>query len=273
VTDGALHRVHVIDTLGRYVAGFGRKGQGPGEFALPHAVAVGGGRIFVSDLSLPRVQIFDMDGEYTGRVDLRDPECLPGSVIRLAGLSDGVVGLQRCLVDSTFAHRLVHLGPAGDVSAVHVTVPEPTSAFLPAPVLASDGARTVAVGDGQQGCLTVFELGESGRVVCPRVARRPISDQRRERMERLLDRPRSPLRTRVPDSLPAFDDVALDSVIFVHRPTETGAGAWFRSSDGFRAPGVPHPAEVRTIRRRGRHLNVMEATLGIMISLDPGAGR
>ncbi len=50
---------------GKFIKAWGKKGSGPGEFDVPHAIAVdSSGRVFVGDRSNNRIQIFDQDGKY-----------------------------------------------------------------------------------------------------------------------------------------------------------------------------------------------------------------
>jgi DNA-binding beta-propeller fold protein YncE len=50
---------------GKFIKAWGKKGSGPGEFNLPHAVAIDSrGRVFVADRSNNRIQIFDQDGNF-----------------------------------------------------------------------------------------------------------------------------------------------------------------------------------------------------------------
>ena len=50
---------------GTFVAAWGKKGSGPGEFDTPHAIALDSrGRIFVGDRGNNRIQIFDGEGKY-----------------------------------------------------------------------------------------------------------------------------------------------------------------------------------------------------------------
>ena len=58
-------RVVKFDAAGRYVFEWGTKGSGPGQFNLPHAIAVYvSGRILVCDRSNARLQVFDVAGKY-----------------------------------------------------------------------------------------------------------------------------------------------------------------------------------------------------------------
>jgi peptidylamidoglycolate lyase len=71
--DGAVYvadgygnsRVVQFTPEGRYVREWGRKGTGPGEFAVPHSIAVDReGHVYVADRGNARVQIFDAAGKF-----------------------------------------------------------------------------------------------------------------------------------------------------------------------------------------------------------------
>ena len=66
VTDGYGNaRVLRYSRDGKLVAQWGKKGTGPGEFNLPHAVCLDAkGRLYVGDRENERVQVFDADGEF-----------------------------------------------------------------------------------------------------------------------------------------------------------------------------------------------------------------
>jgi DNA-binding beta-propeller fold protein YncE len=68
VTDGYRNaRVHRFTCDGKLLASWGTPGKGPGQFHLPHSIAIGeGGRLFVADRSNKRIQILTPDGEYLG---------------------------------------------------------------------------------------------------------------------------------------------------------------------------------------------------------------
>ena len=58
-------RVHIFSPKGELVRSWGEPGSGPGEFHLPHGIAVAAdGRVFVCDREADRIQIFSPDGEY-----------------------------------------------------------------------------------------------------------------------------------------------------------------------------------------------------------------
>ena len=50
---------------GKFIKDWGKTGKGPGEFDVPHALAMdSSGRLFVADRSNNRIQIFDQDGKF-----------------------------------------------------------------------------------------------------------------------------------------------------------------------------------------------------------------
>jgi hypothetical protein len=68
-------RVHQFSPTGQLKRSWGTPGQGPGEFFLPHGIAVAtDGRVFVCDRENDRIQIFSPDGEYLSEwTDTRRP--------------------------------------------------------------------------------------------------------------------------------------------------------------------------------------------------------
>lgn len=66
VTDGyGNSRVHRFDREGRLLASWGETGTGPGEFHVPHSIAIDAqGRLLVSDRENDRIQLFDRDGRH-----------------------------------------------------------------------------------------------------------------------------------------------------------------------------------------------------------------
>jgi sugar lactone lactonase YvrE len=66
VADGHVNaRIVKFDKDGRFIKAWGKKGEGPGEFNLPHTLVIDSrGRLLVGDRSNNRIQIFDQDGTF-----------------------------------------------------------------------------------------------------------------------------------------------------------------------------------------------------------------
>ena len=66
ITDGYGNaRVHVFSADGRLLRSWGEPGSGPGQFHLPHGIAVDDrGTVYVADRENSRIQIFTSAGEY-----------------------------------------------------------------------------------------------------------------------------------------------------------------------------------------------------------------
>lgn len=64
VTDGyGNRRVVHLDKHGKYVKSWGEYGSGPGQFVLPHAIAMdSAGLLYVADRNSGRIEIFDQQG-------------------------------------------------------------------------------------------------------------------------------------------------------------------------------------------------------------------
>lgn len=58
-------RVHCFNADGRLIRSWGEPGTGPGQFNLPHGIAVAAdGRVLVADRENDRIQFFSPTGEY-----------------------------------------------------------------------------------------------------------------------------------------------------------------------------------------------------------------
>lgn len=58
-------RIVKFDKNGKFLKSWGRKGMGPGEFDVPHALAMDSeGRLYVADRQNNRIQIFDQNGKF-----------------------------------------------------------------------------------------------------------------------------------------------------------------------------------------------------------------
>jgi streptogramin lyase len=66
IADGYVNsRIVQFDKTGKFKKAWGKLGTAPGEFSVPHGIAIDSkGRIYVTDRNNGRVQIFDRDGKY-----------------------------------------------------------------------------------------------------------------------------------------------------------------------------------------------------------------
>jgi sugar lactone lactonase YvrE len=66
VSDGYGNaRIVHFDKEGKYVYEWGELGHGPGQFSIPHAIALDGkGRLYVADRNNVRIQVFDQKGKF-----------------------------------------------------------------------------------------------------------------------------------------------------------------------------------------------------------------
>lgn len=71
VIDGHWNnRIVKFDKAGRYLKEWGQRGDGPGEFNLPHTAVIDQrGRLLVGDRGNHRIQIFDQEGNYISEWD------------------------------------------------------------------------------------------------------------------------------------------------------------------------------------------------------------
>jgi DNA-binding beta-propeller fold protein YncE len=66
ISDGyGNSRVVKFDKTGKFLARWGTKGKGDGQFNLPHAIRINAaGEVLVADRENQRIQVFDQDGKY-----------------------------------------------------------------------------------------------------------------------------------------------------------------------------------------------------------------
>jgi len=74
VTDGEGNsRVLKFNKYGNVLFGWGMKGSGPGQFDLPHSIAIDGDLVYVGDRENARIQIFDRNGRFLREWKLGHP--------------------------------------------------------------------------------------------------------------------------------------------------------------------------------------------------------
>ena len=75
ISDGCVNsRVAKYDNTGTWVKSWGKRGYGPGEFNLPHNIAVDSNdRVCVADRANGRIQVFDNNGNFLKKIVINVP--------------------------------------------------------------------------------------------------------------------------------------------------------------------------------------------------------
>jgi DNA-binding beta-propeller fold protein YncE len=93
VADGEGNsRVLKFNKYGNVLLGWGMKGDGPGQFNLPHSIAIDGDLVYVGDRENARIQIFDLNGRYFGEWKLGHPYGLFITPDHSIYMSDAIAG-------------------------------------------------------------------------------------------------------------------------------------------------------------------------------------
>lgn len=73
VTDAMDYSLKKFGADGKLLQRAGRKGQGPGEFLAPRLLARSDDHLFVTDQSIPGIQVFDHDLNFVRRIPIKIP--------------------------------------------------------------------------------------------------------------------------------------------------------------------------------------------------------
>jgi len=75
ISDGYINsRVAKVDKDGNWIKSWGDRGNGPGQFATPHAIATDAeGNVYVADRGNHRIQVFDNDGNFLRQIVIDVP--------------------------------------------------------------------------------------------------------------------------------------------------------------------------------------------------------
>src|SRR5262252_5642048 len=93
VTDGyGNSRVLKFDKHGNVLLGWGMKGNGPGQFDLPHTIVINGDLVYVGDRENARIQVFDTNGKYLQQWKLGHPYSLVLGTDHVLYMSDAEAG-------------------------------------------------------------------------------------------------------------------------------------------------------------------------------------
>ena len=142
VLDGQAHHVRAFDADGAHLATLGGKGEGPGEFAFPEAIAVlPDGRLLVRDPGNMRVQVFDLDAGETDEWAYNS-----GNLYNLGSplYTDARGRTFLTIMDPSrdlmsWARVVIVLGPGGEHQD---TLPEPTADYERV-VVTAEGASAI----------------------------------------------------------------------------------------------------------------------------------
>ena len=227
VVDRKGNRIHILDSLGTRVSGFGREGGGPGEFRRPLHIAAADDRVYVSELTIPDVSVFDTTGVFIKRLNSERP-CGPSGIVAMNALGSELIVLRQCLEATRVRYQIEH--SVGDHLVVWNLLADTaglSQAGLPLltfPLFAADSNRVV-LSVGAEQCLEVVRradgvrersrcLSDIPRVVIPPDERAGLVARFGKRME-------------VPDSLPrARRILLLDSLLFVQAVDGSESTTW-----------------------------------------------
>jgi DNA-binding beta-propeller fold protein YncE len=93
VADGEGNsRVLKFNKFGNVIGGWGLKGSGPGQFDLPHSIAIDGDLAYVGDRENGRIQVFDLNGRYLREWKVGHPFGLFIAPDHFIYMSDAIAG-------------------------------------------------------------------------------------------------------------------------------------------------------------------------------------
>lgn len=155
VVDTQAHQIKVFDLEGKLLQTWGERGEGDGQFNYPTHIALGGGKLYVSDTLNARVQILSAnDGKHLRTIGRRG--LFVGEMVRPKGVA--VDSEQNTyIVESYFDHLLMYdakgrfLMPIGGVGNT------PGRFHLPAGVWV-DARNRIFVADLLNGRVSVFQF-------------------------------------------------------------------------------------------------------------------
>ncbi len=153
---GSTGRVVAFDGSGAVVRAWGARGEEPGQFHEPVALAWSpAGEVLVADEGLAQVLAFDPAGNFLGTIGSFGGG--PGEFTRIAGL---VVGPGNTLFASdAFQSRIQVFGPGGEFQESLGTFGEGIGAFkVPMGITLLDSPPRLAVASAQSSSIQVFRL-------------------------------------------------------------------------------------------------------------------
>ena len=223
VSDAVLHRgtwfvldrrgaqVHRIDESGALLGSFGRRGEGPGEFRRPEAIASRGDSVIVLDGG--ELHLFDLGGSPLANRTVELEGCATGAARDLLVQPTGLLLLVGCREAGRMAWMVVL--ETGDGSyrtlAARGTDPGVVDLGMAYAVLGAH-ARGFAFGLPQNDCLDIFgpQGAELGTVCHDWIERLPVPKELEDGMASVRERARvRGVRLVEPNRLPPFTQVML----------------------------------------------------------------
>ncbi|MFN1834884.1 6-bladed beta-propeller [Balneola sp. MJW-20] len=134
VFDNSIQQVRLLSRSGQLLKSIGRKGSGPGEFGAGFDMKVdNSGKIYVSDLNLSRVSIFNPDGSLNQTVNVKNGQRLAllgsGNFVQTIAAEENIISL----MDSE-GNEIMKLGNFGSAPMLNAAL---------SPELESDGVDQI----------------------------------------------------------------------------------------------------------------------------------
>jgi hypothetical protein len=163
LADESADEIVVVDSTGREVRRFGRRGRGPGEFLMPTAISVFQGKTIVADLGNQRLATFDSSGKHIEAISLQ-AQCVAGRVQALRSTAESLFALRECpQADGILSLRVDEielLKPP--VTVMSFSLRRDAAGRAPVVFSLFDVSDSlIALGDGQTGCFVVQSRSSS----------------------------------------------------------------------------------------------------------------
>lgn len=119
VADGGSDEIRVFGPDGAFLEGWGRSGEGPGEFGAPYSLGWMGDTLAVLDPAVGRIGLFDADGGWIGQLDYPGGVSGSPSMIRFYRAGPGELYAWRVVPgEEGVERRFQRYTPEGEEEAV-----------------------------------------------------------------------------------------------------------------------------------------------------------
>ena len=95
ILDYRANNIKKFDSLGKYMASIGRKGQGPGEFNMPFGITIANNRLIIWDMGNMRLSALTLEGEFIKSVKVLRNEGRPH---KMRSLPNGNIVIEKEIV-------------------------------------------------------------------------------------------------------------------------------------------------------------------------------